>query len=59
LKRLPAKPGKGDDNLPTRESLEKLQALATRKLREIVDKGTTRNANEIAAARELLAKADK
>ncbi|KAK2750227.1 hypothetical protein FQN55_002372 [Onygenales sp. PD_40] len=63
LEKMPAKAGaqsKGDDSLPTKETLTKLQALSTRKLREIVEsrsadvKSWERNQSELIAAQELL-----
>jgi hypothetical protein len=65
LEKMTSKTGKADAGLPTRESLNKLQALATRKLRDIVNKRSADAKNwegsqsELVAARELLAKADK
>ncbi|OAX84323.1 hypothetical protein ACJ72_01321 [Emergomyces africanus] len=53
-----------DDNLPTQETLSKLQALSTRKLREIVQlrsadvKSWEKNQSELIAAQELLDRAD-
>ncbi|KAK2812341.1 hypothetical protein FQN50_001340 [Emmonsiellopsis sp. PD_5] len=63
LDKMPAKGGgqsKGDESLPTQETLTKLQALSTRKLREIVEsrsadvKSWERNQSELIAAQELL-----
>ncbi|PGH18753.1 hypothetical protein AJ79_00166 [Helicocarpus griseus UAMH5409] len=56
---------KNDDSLPTQETIVQLQALSTRKLREIVQsrsadvKSWERNQSELIAAQELLDRGDK
>ena len=61
---MDSKAAKADDSLPSRETVEKLQALSTRKLRELVKtrcsdvKEWERNQSDLIAAQELLDKDD-
>lgn len=62
LERIGSKAAKGDDSLQSRETLEKLQTLATRKLRELVKTRCADvnewewNQSDLIAAQELLDK---
>ncbi|KAL1959263.1 hypothetical protein VTO42DRAFT_2450 [Malbranchea cinnamomea] len=62
LERMGSKAGRGGDSLPSRETLGKLQALATKKLRELVKsrcsdvKSWEWNQSDLIAAQELLEK---